>query len=458
MNNRRSFLKLAGLAGAGVMGSGLHSGFAARPGEENKSLTNAEEHLVNKPENILHVNERIKSDYEAALNVLKPSSKDLEHGLELHRNSLVFDTYGFMPRAAVDGNLISSAINEKASAVEIQDMDEEMSMTRFVTNLQEREEFKSAWKASGVTCVFQNAGEEGNAIDRLLKRLARFTYTTDMMKDVVVRAATPHEILKARKENKHALYFSGNGVPLPQDWASAEEELRYIRVFFQLGIRMMHLTYNRRNVIGDGCAETANGGLSDFGRAVVKEMNRVGVIVDVAHSGWQTSLEAAQLSEKPMVASHSSVASIHKHIRSKPDDVIKAISDTDGYIGICCIPRFLGGTGDIAAMMKHIDYVAKKFGFDHVGIGTDVAYTSSNAAKENRKIPSKTQGRTRWEALWPDDDFKETREMQQSIAWTNWPLFTVGMVQMGYSDNDIQKIIGGNALRVTNAALAEMKL
>lgn len=447
MENRRSFLKLSGLAGIGIMGGSLRPAFAVKPDTEDM-LTR---------QGTFQFNERIQSDYLTGLKILNPSNKQLERGLDLHRNSLVFDTYGFMPRAAVDGSLIGSAINDRASLLELQDMNEDMSMTRFVTNANEKEELQQAWKASGVTCVFQNAGEEGSGIDRLLKRLARFTYTTDMMGDTVIKAATPDEIVKARTENKHALYFSGNGVPLPQEWVSVEEELRYIRVFFQLGIRMMHLTYNRRNVIGDGCAETANGGLSDFGRAVVKEMNRVGVIVDVAHSGWQTSLEAAQRSERPMVASHSSAASVHTHIRSKPDAVIKAIADTDGYIGICCIPRFLGGTGNIAAMMKHIDYVAKKYGSDHVGIGTDVAYTSSYAVGENEKIPSYSRGRTRWEALWPPEKFEETAEMRQSMAWTNWPLFTVGLVQMGYSDSEIQKIIGGNALRVAKAALADLR-
>lgn len=410
--------------------------------------------LQNKSEKSTQLNEQIKSNREVALNILQPTQKQLEHGLELHRNSLVMDTYGFMPRAAVDGDAIAAAIEDNASPLELQDMREDMLMTRFVDNERERIELENAWKASGVTCMFQNAGEEGNEIKRLLKRLARFTYSTDMLKDIVQKAVTPDDIIQAKQENRHVLYMSGNGVPIPQEWITLEEELRYIRVFFQLGIRMMHLTYNRRNVIGDGCAEPANGGLSDFGRAVVKEMNRVGVIVDIAHSGWQTSLEAARISERPMVASHSTVASVHEHIRSKPDHVIKAIADSGGYIGICCIPRFLGTGGNIGVMMKHIDYVVKKFGVEHVGIGTDVAYTSQYAAEENRKIPSYGRGtRTRWEALWPHDDFQTEPEMQQSMAWTNWPLFTVGLVQAGYSDEDIQKIIGGNAVRVAKAAL-----
>jgi len=150
-------------------------------------------------------------------------------------------------------------------------------------------------------------------------------------------------------------------------------------------------------------------------------------------------------------------ASINKVVRSKPDEVIKAIADTDGYIGICCIPRFLGGTGDIAALMKHIDYVVKKFGFDRVTIGTDHGYSSQYNAMENKIISAtgiRQAYRTRWEALWPDEGvFNTTPEMQQSMAWTNWPLFTVGLVQMGYSDDNIQKILGGNALRVARAAL-----
>ncbi|WP_411274853.1 dipeptidase [Daejeonella sp.] len=453
-NKRRDFLKISGLAGLTLASEGVFGGISSHSNNFDGSGLDPVLNADKIQQHQQRVNEQIKLDFEKARSILNPSQKQLDHGIELHKNSLVIDVYGFMPRASNDGALLSAAITSKASQLEIQDMQEDMSMSRFVIDKKERDEFQNAWKASGVTCVIQNAGEEGNDVKRLLKRLAHFTYTTDMMRDFVGKAVSPEDIIQAKKENRHALYFSGNGIPLPQDWISVEDELRYIRIFFQLGIRMMHLTYNRRNVIGDGCAELANGGLSDFGRSVVREMNRVGVIVDIAHSGWQTSLEAAQLSQRPMVASHSTVASVNHHIRSKPDNVIRAIADTGGYIGICCIPRFLGETGDIAAMMKHIDYVVKKFGSDHVAIGTDISYTSQFAREENRKIPSYPQGRTRWEALWPVDNFKESPEMVQSMSWTNWPLFTVGMVQMGYPDDVIQNILAGNALRVAKAVLA----
>lgn len=390
----------------------------------------------------------IEQARQLALSILKPSKKELEHGLELHKNSIVFDTYGFMPRSAYDGDVIAKLVNEGGSTLEINDMKEDHTMTRFAHDEAELALVTEGWKASGVTCVFQNTGEESNLIKVLLKRLARFMHATDMVPDLVQKALKPEDIIQAKKENRHTLCFSGNGVPLPLDQTSLESELAYIKIFYQLGIRMMHLTYNRSNLIGGGCAETKDGGLTDFGRAVVDEMNRIGVIVDIAHSGWETSLQAAQRSSKPMVASHTTATALQHHIRSKPDEVIKAIADTGGYVGICTIPRFLGGQGNIATFLDHIDYVAKKFGPEHVAIGTDVPYTSPNMGKENAKIPKYRRERTRWAALWPEDPFKETAEMRQSMLWTNWPLFTVGLVQKGYTDDDIQKIIGGNALRV----------
>ncbi len=365
-----------------------------------------------------------------------------------------------MPRAAIDGEAVKREIESGASEAEVQDLLEDHGMTRYVTNAAEREEYLNAWRAAGVTCIFQNAGEEGSAVDRLIKRLGRYTYVTHFLREQVSQAVEPDDVLAAKKAGRHCVYMTGNGVPIKQDWTSVPGELGYIRVFFQLGVRMMHLTYNRRNMLGDGCGEAANGGLSDFGRAAIAEMNWQGVIVDVAHSGWRTSLEAAKASKKPMVASHTTCAALHEQIRSKPDEVIRAICDTGGLIGICCIPGFLGRTGDIAAMMDHVDYAVKKFGADHVAIGTDVAYSSRNAAAESAKLPRRGRQRVRWEALWPPGSYGSngTRAQAESLAWTNWPLFTVGMVQRGYRDSEIQKILGGNVMRVCRANFDGVKI
>ncbi len=403
-------------------------------------------------------NPAINRDREAALTLLQPTPQQLEHGLRLHAASLVFESYGFAPRAALDGAAYQERVDSGASERELVDLREEMSMTRWATNVRERHEFLGAVRAAGVTCIFQNTGEEGSDPLRLMKRLARFTYATDLAPVVCAKAAKPDDIVAAHRAGRFCLYFTTNGVPLRQLWDNVRDELQYIRIFQELGARMMHLTYNRRNPIGDGVGEPNDGGLSDFGHTVVAEMNRLGVMVDVSHSGWRTSLEAAKASKRPMVASHSTCGGLYKHFRSKPDDVIRAICDTGGLIGICCIPRFLGGNGDLRAFLDHIDYAVKKFGADHVAIGPDISYTSRHDSAERAKVRARSDGRSplsgagpRWEHLWPVDDFRPKPQAVQSIAWTNWPLFTVGMVQRGHSDETIQKILGGNALRVARA-------
>ncbi len=403
-----------------------------------------------------NLNPEIQRTRDVGLSVLKPSQKDLEHGLELHANSIVFESYGFSPRSAIDGGALKTAILEGASDIEIDDMRENMGMTNCVTSASEREEYLSAWRASGVTCIFQNAGQEGQEPLVMLKRLSHFTYVTDHLPEVrkVVRS---EDVEKVKAEGQYALCFTTNGVPLTQQWVSIPDELRYVDIFRQLGIQMMHLTYNRRNMIGDGCGEEANGGLSDFGRAVIGEMNRLGVIPDCAHSGWQTSLEAANISTKPVVASHSTAVGIFPHMRSKPDEVIRAIADTGGYIGICCIPRFLRKEGNLNTFLDHIDYVVKKFGADHVTIGTDVAYTSRNRKEQEQiaRVEGRGKRRSPFRSLWPEDKFTPSAGAEDSMAWTNWPLFTVGMVQRGHSDDDIRKILGGNVMRVLKASQIE---
>jgi len=402
------------------------------------------------------MNAKMQKARDCSLDVLKPSAKDLQHGLDVHRNSVVVDAYGFGPSAAEDADRLLAAMEAGASPSEFQDLREDMTMTRFVNNEREQAEFKMAWDESGVTGTFRNAGEESQGALTLLKRLAHFTYVCDHLRDFTPKAVHPDDVITAKKANRHCYVLTCNGVPLTEQWKTVEEEMTYLTIFFQLGCRMMHLTYNRRNMLGDGCAEPANAGLSDFGRRVIAEMNRLGIIVDVAHSGWRTSLEAARASTRPIVASHTTCHALQHCCRAKPDEVIRAIIDGGGLIGICAIPAFLGGDGTIRALLDHIDYVVKTFGVDHVAIGTDTSYTSSASEFKKRLESHLTRNRPRFESFWPKDDPILAPEWQHdrqrlSLDWINWPLFTVGLVQRGYADADIQKIIGGNMLRVARA-------
>jgi membrane dipeptidase len=389
---------------------------------------------------------------EIALSLLKPTQAQIEHAWELHFGSVVFESYGFAPRCAIDAEAMNEAVKSGASAAELSDLRESMTMNRNATNERERKEFLEAFHAAGVTCIFQNTGEEGSDPMRLIKRLAHFTKATDLLKPALSKVVTAEEIVALKKAGHVGLCFTTNGVPLMMDWESVRDELRYVRIFQELGVVMMHLTYNRRNPIGDGAGEPHDGGLSDFGHAAVAEMNRLGVIVDVAHSGWKTAYDAAKASAKPMVASHTSCCGVYEHFRGKPNEVIKAICDTDGLVGICCISRFLGGRGDITSMMDHLDHLIKKFGASHAAIGCDVAYTSRYDKEERTKLLKAPSGSAdKWEHLWPKDDYQTTIEAEQSVAWTNWPLFSLGMIMRGHSDEVFQQVIGGNMLRVLKA-------
>lgn len=191
------------------------------------------------------MDERIVEARDIGLAALKPTPRQLEHGVELHRASTVVESYGFAPRGRIDGEAMRAAIEQGASELELQDIHERSLLAGFLEDESVQSEVMEAWEAAGVTCIGQNAGEEGQSVERLLKRLAWFTRVTDSIPHLIGKATTPADIRRAKAEGRRCLYFTGNGVPLPEDWVSVQAELRYIGVFFDLGCRMMHLTYNR---------------------------------------------------------------------------------------------------------------------------------------------------------------------------------------------------------------------
>jgi len=235
----------------------------------------------------------------------------------------------------------------------------------------------------------------------------------------------------------------------------------------------MHLTYNRRNYVGDGCAEPANGGLSELGRDLVAEMNRVGIIVDTPHSGKQTTLDAAAVSDKPIMASHTGAEAVFKpimashtgaeavfkHMRCKSDEELKAIAGKGGLIGVYVLPNMLGPNATLATMLDHVDYIAKLVGVDHVAIGTDTCYQSD--WPEGISGYETPRFSAQWWGNWNEQNHPlppSDEAAAGSLAWTNWPLYTVGLVTRGYSDSDIEKIVGGNLMRVLDAIRPEVEV
>lgn len=225
-----------------------------------------------------------------------------------------------------------------------------------------------------------------------------------------------------------------------------------------MGVRLMHLSYNRRNFAADGCAERADAGLSALGRELVHRLNEAGIVIDVPHTGERSSREAALESEKPIMASHTGAKGVFDYIRTKSDETLRTIADRGGLIGICAVTGMVGGTGTLPMMLKHIRYIADLVGCDHVGIGTDGRYMHCWPAGDRVTLYDNAEFSDRWWGNWaefPNPNKKNIPVPNEShygsLAWLNRPLFTVGLGKSGFSDDEIAKILGKNFLRVLAA-------
>jgi len=228
--------------------------------------------------------------------------------------------------------------------------------------------------------------------------------------------------------------------------------LRWLETYYLFGMRMMHLTYNRRNWVGDGCMEVNEGGLSAFGHDVIARMNELGIVIDTPHTGRLTTLHAAEASEAPIAASHTVCRAINDHPRGKDDEQIRAIADGGGFIGITCVPVFLReGGGTIVDMLDHIEHAIDVGGIDHVGIGTDNGYVAP-FPEEPKALPL-PRGRGHWWSYWLPGTIGggNDERTEGSLSWVCWPYFTTGLLMRGYTESQVAKIVGGNALRLFEA-------
>ena len=313
------------------------------------------------------------------------------------------------------------------------------------------EEFVEAVRASGLTCLVQTVAE-GKSRGQDIKRMAMSRQVCRVFRKHMFQAGSSDEIREAKQQGRTAVIWSVNGPPIAGRLEGLDEELSWVQTWYNLGVRLMHLTYNRRNFIGDGCAEPANAGLSELGRDLIREMNRVGIIVDTPHSGEQTTLDAARASQKPIMASHTAARAILDHMRCKSDEALKAIADTDGLVGVYVLPNMLGPNATLATMLDHVDYIARLIGPSHVSIGTDTTYQApwpkGISGYPNPRFSAQWWGNWNSEnhPLPPSDE-----AAVGSLAWTNWPLYTVGLVMRGYTDGEIEMILGANLLRVLDA-------
>ncbi|MDA4117066.1 MAG: dipeptidase [Thaumarchaeota archaeon] len=262
--------------------------------------------------------------------------------------------------------------------------------------------------------------------------------------DKVQRATTVKDIKKAKKEKKIAPVYMLQG-------ANSIEELGLVNTLFQMGIRIMGLTYMRRNYIGDGCMERNPSGLSKYGIQVVEEMNKVGIVVDLSHVGYRTTMDAIETSKNPCTFSHSNPMALREAVRNATDDQIQALAAKGGVMGITSpwwfLPTSYGKRPEVDDYLDAMEYVIKLVGIDHVAIGLDISAPEGRRKEDvkqlNAYFPDLTEASGGKFDVWP----VKRRYANGLDAHTALPI-AKGLVVRGYSDQDIQKVLGLNWLRV----------
>jgi membrane dipeptidase len=286
----------------------------------------------------------------------------------------------------------------------------------------------------GVSYVSVNVGYAPHDIDSTMRVLSSWRRQVLACPDEFVLAATTADLLAARDSGRLAVGFD------LEDTNPLGGEIGMVRAYYDLGVRSMLLTYNGENLTGFGCHAENDTGLTAFGRAVVDEMNQAGMLVDVSHCGYRTSMETLERSASPVIFSHSSMRGLWDHERNIRDDQVLACAATGGVVGINGVGIFLGDNdASASAMSRHIDYAVQLVGPEHVGIGTDYVFDnddlSQELAKNTQVFPASYQG---WDAY----EFLEPEQL---------PALETELRGLGYSADDLAAIMGGNFLRVAKA-------
>jgi len=247
-----------------------------------------------------------------------------------------------------------------------------------------------------------------------------------------------------------------------QDAKPVEDNLEHLEAFYALGVRITQLTYNTQNFVGSGCIERHYGGLTLFGRDLVQEMNRLGIAIDLSHCSDETSTDAIEMSEKPVLFTHANARTVcPAYGRNKPDELIKALAAKGGVIGVIFRPNFVKRDSEhrplpctVEDVLDHVDHVVNLVGVDYVGYGSDVF--SRLQIPGVRMSPWLLPFRQRRPDVFGRSEVWSTvKGLENGREFFN---LTRGLVARGYSDEDIRKILGGNFLRALGAAWNEVKV
>jgi len=292
-------------------------------------------------------------------------------------------------------------------------------------------------KEGGITCQTHIFSPANANLSEAVKDIGSFYYWINFQETKGKIAFHVEDIEKAKEMGKSVVILGS------QNTLFLERTLGLVHVFKAMGMNICQLTHQHLNNVGAGCGELSDLGLSRFGHQLIEEMNKARVLIDLSHCGARTTMEAIEYSRYPVIFSHSNPRAVTKHIRNKPDDQIQALAEKDGVIGMTWYSplcnKKAGIRPDVSDYLDHIEYLVDLVGVSHIGIGTNIDETSTpeNWNQYSSRHPEQTNGY----------NYEEKRV--KDLDWiTKLPNITKGLVGRGYSDHEINKILGANLLRV----------
>jgi membrane dipeptidase len=302
-------------------------------------------------------------------------------------------------------------------------------------------------KASGLTAVnltVNSVGSYAKDFEETLTNIAFFDGEIAAHSNLLLKVKSSTDLAEAKRSGRLGVIYGF------QDGTPFGESLDRLDLFHDLGVRIVLFTYNRRNLIGDGCLEPANAGLSLLGRELVARLNERRVLIDLSHCGDRTTLESIDLSKEPVAITHTGCRAITDLPRNKTDEQLRKLADKGGVVGIYFMP-YLRTSGQPMAddVIRHLEHALQICGEDHVGIGTDgtsspvnvtpeyrKAFTDEMAERQKRGIAAPGE---RGDAFTFVPDLNTPRRFE-TLAFL--------LSKRGHSDNQIAKILGGNFERL----------
>lgn len=295
-------------------------------------------------------------------------------------------------------------------------------------------------RRSGITAV--NLTVSGNTLASTFARMGYFERELQAHPDVLMKVYSLADLRRAKETRRLGLIYGFQNATMLEGGAESLE------LFYNFGVRIIQLTYNDRNLLGDGCLEPANAGLSQYGRNVVARMNELGMLVDLAHCGVQTTADGIAFSTRPVAITHSGCRAVFEHPRSKRDEELRALANKGGVVGIYLMP-FLNARGQPSSddLVRHIEHAVNVCGEDHVGTGSDLSITPHVVTPEYEARHRRfVEGRQRAGIAAPrEEDFMFVTDLNSP---RRMEMIADKLLARRHSEARVEKIVGGNWMRL----------